>query len=162
MEKAEKWTKFVDLWVRAGLSHLVRASQNLMCTHCPVWLQRQTVALWLCAVLMKFSLFPRSFTSTLCLSVCVCVCTCICPDSFFSFFFHLLYTLLYFYAAICAACKHTQTPDLMLLCSLWCFVTFIIRSWRKALHLSLLFANDNLKLELELESDFIRFECEHK
>lgn len=92
------------------------------------------------------------------------VCLRMCVHMYMSwfFFFHLLYTLLYFYAAICAACKHTQTPDLMLLCSLWCFVTFIIRSWRKALHLSLLFANDNLKLELELESDFIRFECEHK
>lgn len=81
MEKAEKWTKFVDLWVRAGLSHLVRASQNLMCTHCPAWLQRHTVALWLCAFLMKFSLFLPSligtgilFSWTLCLCWCVHMC----------------------------------------------------------------------------------------
>lgn len=50
MKKAEKWTKFVDLWVRVGLSHLVRASQNLMCTHCPAELQRHTGPVIVCTL----------------------------------------------------------------------------------------------------------------
>lgn len=48
MEKAEKWTKFADLWVRAGLSHLVRASQNVMCTHRAAEPHRHTACVHVC------------------------------------------------------------------------------------------------------------------
>lgn len=137
MEKAEKWTKFADLWVRAGLSHPVRASQNVMCTHRAAEPQRHTACVFVCVcvrapLLTQTQAFPsqlnRHDDPAFRNSPFVCLCEYTCCRSFRNNLFQVWTTadILYFIDIFlwCHVQVNVAPNSKLWLKSSWSFFTF--------------------------------------